>query len=153
MIEESKQSDEHLKVIEREAATGRQLAGLATTIDGRRKDGAFDVFLCHNSQDKPAVRELARALGDLGLLAWIDEERLLPGDVVPEKLERALLRASCATWIAKHRSSTSRKTILVGLPFCNVTSISLATSFGRPGGTSHARWFSGPPSKAGYGFA
>ncbi len=93
LVEQSQQADTRLKEIDRQAQTGQRLAGLATTIDERRKDGAFDVFLCHNSQDKSAVRELGQELGDMGLLAWIDEERLLPGDVVQEKLERAIQQA------------------------------------------------------------
>lgn len=93
LIEELEQADERLAGIDRQAQTGQRLAGLTTTIAERRKEGAFDVFLCHNSQDKPAVRELARDLADMGLLAWIDEDRLLPGDVVQEKLERAILEA------------------------------------------------------------
>ena len=81
----------------------RHLSGLATTIDERRKDGAFDVFLCHNSQEKPAVRELAKDLRDRGLLGWIDEEQLLPGDVVQEKLERAIEQAGAiAVCIGPH---------------------------------------------------
>lgn len=39
----------------------------------------FDVFLSHNSQDKPAVRELCRALQDRGLSVWLDEDELRPG--------------------------------------------------------------------------
>ncbi len=39
----------------------------------------FDVFLSHNSKDKPAVRELARRLGDCGLRVWLDEDQLIPG--------------------------------------------------------------------------
>ncbi|MBC8117217.1 MAG: toll/interleukin-1 receptor domain-containing protein [Candidatus Saccharimonas sp.] len=40
-----------------------------------------------------AVHELAADLRDLGLLSWIDEEQLLPGDVVQERLERAIEHA------------------------------------------------------------
>ena len=76
--------------MDREAATGSRLAGLAATAAQRRLDGAFDLFLCHNSKDKPAVREFARDLQDLGLLGWIDEEQLLPGDEVLETLQRVI---------------------------------------------------------------
>ena len=41
--------------------------------------GAFDVFLSHNSQDKPIVRELGEALKDRGLEVWLDEWELVPG--------------------------------------------------------------------------
>jgi hypothetical protein len=34
---------------------------------------AFDVFLSHNSKDKPRVRKLAVALRDRGLRVWLDE--------------------------------------------------------------------------------
>jgi hypothetical protein len=93
LVEEARQPNARIKEIDRETATAQRLAGLTTTITQRRQDGAFDVFLCHNARDKPAVRELAENLGNLGLLAWIDEERLLPGDVVQEKLEREIRRA------------------------------------------------------------
>ncbi len=93
LAEQAQLPNERIKDMDAEAQTAQRLAGLLTTITQRRKDAAFDVFLCHNSQDKPAVRELAQNLNDLGLLAWIDEARLLPGDVVQEKLERAIRRA------------------------------------------------------------
>lgn len=41
--------------------------------------GIFDVFLSHNSKDKPAVRELAVALDKRGLRSWLDERELIPG--------------------------------------------------------------------------
>jgi hypothetical protein len=39
----------------------------------------FDVFLSHNSKDKPAVRDLARQLTKRGIRVWLDEEQLRPG--------------------------------------------------------------------------
>ena len=93
LIEEVQQPDAGLADIDRQADTGQKLAGLKTTIAERRDDGDFDVFLCHNSKDKPAVRKLAEELSDMGLLGWIDEERMLPGDVIQEKLEDAITEA------------------------------------------------------------
>jgi len=37
------------------------------------------VFLCHASADKPAVRELYLRLTKDGVDAWLDKEKLLPG--------------------------------------------------------------------------
>lgn len=37
------------------------------------------VFLCHSKDDKPTVRELYRRLVNDGFEAWLDEEKLLPG--------------------------------------------------------------------------
>ncbi|HQX52331.1 MAG TPA: toll/interleukin-1 receptor domain-containing protein, partial [Planctomycetaceae bacterium] len=103
LVEQSKKPDDRIKEIDREAEIGQRLAGLATTTKQRRRDGAFDLFLCHNSQDKPAVRELAEELDNMGLLGWIDEEQLLPGDIIQEKLERAIHQAGAvAVCIGPH---------------------------------------------------
>lgn len=37
------------------------------------------VFLCHSKDDKAKVRELYRRLVADGFDAWLDEEKLLPG--------------------------------------------------------------------------
>ena len=39
----------------------------------------FDVFLCHNSEDKPAVREIAQMLVKEGIKPWLDEDEIRPG--------------------------------------------------------------------------
>jgi hypothetical protein len=41
--------------------------------------GSFDVFLCHNSEDKPAVREISDKLVREGIKPWLDEEQIRPG--------------------------------------------------------------------------
>ncbi|HYU32578.1 MAG TPA: toll/interleukin-1 receptor domain-containing protein [Thermoanaerobaculia bacterium] len=50
----------------------------------------FDVFLSHNSKDKPAVRELAEALRARGLKVWLDEWELVPGQPWQEALEEII---------------------------------------------------------------
>lgn len=50
-------------------------------------DNPFDVFISHNSQDKPAVCELAAKLKARGLKVWLDEEQLRPGQPWQEALE------------------------------------------------------------------
>jgi hypothetical protein len=40
----------------------------------------FDVFLSHNGQDKPVVRELKRMLVGEGLTCWLDVDELVPGE-------------------------------------------------------------------------
>jgi len=42
---------------------------------------AFDVFLSHNSKDKPVVRQIAEALKGRGVRAWLDERELPPGSL------------------------------------------------------------------------
>jgi eukaryotic-like serine/threonine-protein kinase len=39
----------------------------------------FDVFLCHNSEDKPAVREISKKLAKEGIKPWLDVEQIPPG--------------------------------------------------------------------------
>lgn len=53
----------------------------------------FDCFLSHNSEDKPAVRELADRLRESGISAWLDEEQLRPGLPWQPQLEQGI-RAS-----------------------------------------------------------
>lgn len=45
----------------------------------QEQQGEFDVFLCHNSLDKPEVREIANQLRARGILPWLDEWELRPG--------------------------------------------------------------------------
>ncbi len=51
---------------------------------------AFDVFLSHNSKDKPAVRELAEVLETRGLRVWLDEWQLVPGRPWQQALEEII---------------------------------------------------------------
>jgi len=47
----------------------------------------FDVFLSHNSKDKPIVRRLSAALEQRGLKPWLDEDQLVPGRPWQKALE------------------------------------------------------------------
>lgn len=59
----------------------------------------YDVFLSHNSQDKPAVDALARRLSERGLTPFLDKWCLAPGEPWQEAIEEALLAsASCAVF-------------------------------------------------------
>lgn len=39
----------------------------------------FDVFLCHNSEDKAAVRKISKKLTAKNIKPWLDEEQIRPG--------------------------------------------------------------------------
>ena len=54
------------------------------------KSPTHDVFLCHNSRDKLAVRELARQLTSRGLRVWLDESEIRPGTPNMTGLESGL---------------------------------------------------------------
>lgn len=53
------------------------------------------VFLCHASEDKPAVRGYAGRLAEAGFTTWLDEEALLPGQDWDVEIRKAIER-SCA---------------------------------------------------------
>jgi len=59
-------------------------------LETKRASGRFDVFLCHNSADKPAVRAIARALRARGVLPWLDEWELPPGQPWQPLLEQQI---------------------------------------------------------------
>jgi hypothetical protein len=50
----------------------------------------FDVFLCHNSEDKPAVMEIAQQLRQNGLKPWLDLWELRPGSIWQFVLEQQI---------------------------------------------------------------
>jgi len=51
----------------------------------------LSVFLCHASQDKPAVRELYKRLSaEKWIDPWLDEENLLPGQDFDFEIDRAI---------------------------------------------------------------
>ncbi len=61
-----------------------------------RRTGAFvawDVFLCHASADKEAVRALAAALEGAGKRVWLDEKEIGPGASIPDKVNEGLARS------------------------------------------------------------
>lgn len=50
----------------------------------------FDVFLAHNSLDKPLVREIAKKLEQRGLKAWLDEQQIPPGRSFQDEVQQAI---------------------------------------------------------------
>ena len=50
----------------------------------------FDVFLCHNSKDKPEVKQIAEQLRQQGLRPWLDEWELRPGSLWRRELGRQI---------------------------------------------------------------
>lgn len=56
----------------------------------------FDVFLSHNSKDKPAVLALAEALRGRGLCVWLDVWELVPGRPWQEAIEQVIATATTA---------------------------------------------------------
>ena len=56
----------------------------------------FDVFLAHNSKDKPLIRQIYQELKKRGIKPWLDEEELLPGDRFLDKIQDAIGQSKTA---------------------------------------------------------
>lgn len=67
------------------------------------------VFLCHASQDKPAVRDLYRRLkAEPWIDPWLDEERLLPGQDWNLEIEKAV-ESSDAVMVCVSNTSVAKE--------------------------------------------
>lgn len=76
----------------------------------------FDVFLSHNSADKPRVRRLAERLKAAGMHVWLDEWIIQAGDIISRKVDEGLEQsrvlllcispaALASGWVALERST------------------------------------------------
>jgi hypothetical protein len=72
----------------------RRITGTGV-IKNKIDQGQYDVFLSHNSKDKPAVEEIAIALRSLGIRPWLDKWDLIPGARLTDVLERAISSIPC----------------------------------------------------------
>jgi hypothetical protein len=71
------------------------------------KNRPLRVFLCHASDDKPAVRELYRQLSAEGWMdVWLDEEKLLPGQDWDMEIEKAVEAADAVVVCLSNNSVT-----------------------------------------------
>ena len=60
----------------------------------------FDVFLSHNSRDKPVVERIAERLQQAGLEPWLDVWCLTPGGRWQGELAQGMdASASCAVFV------------------------------------------------------
>lgn len=73
------------------------------TIDEKR---ALKVFLCHASGDKPQVRTLYKRLVEEGVDAWLDQEKLLPGQDWRVEIPRAVQDADVVVVCLSNKSIT-----------------------------------------------
>jgi hypothetical protein len=60
------------------------------------KTEIFDVFLCHNNQDKPEIREISQKLASKNIRPWLDEEQIRPGSSWQTALGQQIESIRCA---------------------------------------------------------
>jgi hypothetical protein len=53
----------------------------------------FDVFLCHASEDKAIVRDIAAVFRSRGITYWLDEEQIRYGQGVADRIEEGLQKS------------------------------------------------------------
>lgn len=72
------------------------------TVQGKQATNDFDVFLCHHSVDKPAVKKIGEQLKAQGILPWLDQWELQPGLPWQRLLEKQIAKIkSAAVFIGK----------------------------------------------------
>jgi hypothetical protein len=67
-----------------------------------------EVFLSHSSVDKSFVRKLTRRIEKEGFRVWLDEKKLIAGDVLGKTISEALDRASVVLVVVSKASVKSR---------------------------------------------
>ncbi len=67
----------------------------------------FDVFLSHNSVDKPWAIKLKNALLLYGVSVWLDKDEIRPGDIFSEALEQGLANSKAMALIVSPEAMQS----------------------------------------------
>jgi len=57
----------------------------------------YDVFLCYNAQDKPAIRKIDEALRSRGITPFLDERDMQPFVPFLDQIEDVVLKVNCVT--------------------------------------------------------
>ena len=98
------------------------------------------VFLCHSSNDKPAVRELYQKLrAEPWIQPWLDEEELYPGQDWNMEIEKAVEAADaiivCLTKNSINKEGYVQRELRIVLDFADYkpegTIIYYSCAFGR----------------------
>jgi hypothetical protein len=72
------------------SAASRNNMDICDYWEKQTKKLAFDVFLCHNSQEKDTIRLMNRRLKKSRVRTWLDEEQLPPGQSWQDLLEKQI---------------------------------------------------------------
>jgi GTPase SAR1 family protein len=67
-----------------------------TRLKGKIETGDYDVFLCHNSKDKPRVIAIGERLKERGILPWLDIWDIRPGMRWQNELRRVIKSVKAA---------------------------------------------------------
>lgn len=87
-IDESERKRKDLKTILKHSSL------VHSNLTNRAQDSNILVFISHTSLDKPLARRISNELEKLGLITWLDEKDILPGNSIPEEIAKALENCS-----------------------------------------------------------
>jgi predicted peroxiredoxin len=65
-------------------------------------------FISHSTKDKPFVRKLAADLVSNGVRVWLDEQQILVGDSIPEKIAQGLAESDFFLIVSSKNSAESQ---------------------------------------------
>lgn len=88
-----------VRELEENVAVKKSQAVGVTVAGGKESVGEFDVFLAHNSVDKPLVEQIAQSLRKRGLNPWLDKYEIPPGRWFQEVIQKAILDVKSAAII------------------------------------------------------
>jgi WD40 repeat protein len=86
--EPSAKAEAAVSEMNRSADEHRDRGVAATRLKGKIETGDYDVFLCHNTKDKPQVIAIGERLKELGILPWLDIWEIRPGTRWQKELQR-----------------------------------------------------------------
>jgi hypothetical protein len=99
----------------------------------------FDVFLCHNSEDKPDVREIAQKLSEENIKPWLDEADIRAGSfwhaAIGQQIETV---KSAAVFVGQHGVGPWQNREIIALldqfdkRGCSVIPVILASDHSKP---------------------
>src|ERR1700752_568299 len=81
-------------VVEQRFEKARKKYRIRELLDGV-DDRGYDLFLSHNSEDKPMVRRIRSLLQKQGIRCWLDEDSLTPGELWQCELSETLKACRC----------------------------------------------------------
>jgi hypothetical protein len=91
-----------LEEMEHAADVQRHREAINSVIQGKIATRDFDVFVCYSDKDQPAVKEIALKLKERGILPWLDEWEVLPGQLWLRLIEKDIKQIkSAAVFIGK----------------------------------------------------
>ncbi|NTU79369.1 MAG: TIR domain-containing protein [Chloroflexales bacterium] len=128
--------------MDREAEVRRDRERVAAILAGKKAADNFDVYLCYSMADRQDVMDIADQLCERGILPWLDEWALRPGQSLTEMLQLQLprMRSAAVFFGAAGLDSRQRSEIDIllnelarrGLPVIPVILSSAPTGFQLP---------------------